>query len=66
MDPITDGNPIGWTIRILDQKLPKMLERAGYKQVAEATDLATMRRVLPEVETCARETVRRQAQYGQA
>ncbi len=27
MDPITDGNPIGWTIRTLGQKLPKMLDR---------------------------------------
>src|SRR3954467_3964001 len=49
MDPITDGNPIGWTIRILGQKLPKMLERAGYKAIAEATDLAAVRGVLPEV-----------------
>ncbi len=38
MDPITDGNPIGWTIRTLSQKLPKMLERAGYKEIARATD----------------------------
>ena len=38
MDPITDGNPIGWTIRVLSQKLPKMLERAGYKP--EALDAA--------------------------
>ena len=29
MDPITDGNPISWTIRTLGKKLPKMLERAG-------------------------------------
>ena len=56
MDPITDGNPIGWTIRILGQKLPKMLDRAGYKHVAEATDLDTVRRVLPDVEACARDT----------
>ena len=32
MDPIIDGNPIGWTFRKLDQKLPKMIERAGYKK----------------------------------
>ena len=56
MDPITDGNPIGWTIRILGSKLPQMLERAGYKDIAAAADLATMRHVLPEVEACARET----------
>lgn len=55
MDPITDGNPIGWTIRTLGTKLPKMLERAGYPQVAAATNMAEVRDVLPEVEACARE-----------
>jgi hypothetical protein len=55
MDPIADGNPIGWTIRTLEKKLPKMLKRAGYEAAAAATDLAEVRRVLPEVETCARE-----------
>jgi hypothetical protein len=55
MDPIADGNPIGWTVRALEKKLPKMLERAGYPQIAAATDLAAVRDVLPEVETCARE-----------
>ncbi|MGE3540647.1 MAG: hypothetical protein AB7N91_24805 [Candidatus Tectimicrobiota bacterium] len=55
MDPIADGNPIGWTIRTLEKKLPKMLARAGYPEVATATDLAEVVRVLPEVEACARE-----------
>jgi hypothetical protein len=55
MDPIADGNPIGWTIRTLEKKLPKMLERAGYPQVAAVTDLAEVGRLLPEVEACARE-----------
>ncbi|MGE0223015.1 MAG: hypothetical protein AB7F35_11965 [Acetobacteraceae bacterium] len=56
MDPITDGNPITWTIRILGGKLPQMIERAGYKGVAAVTDMAAVQRVLPEVEACARET----------
>ena len=56
MDPVVDGNPIGWTIRILDQKLPKMIERAGYPQIARVTDLTAVRRILPDVEACARET----------
>src|SRR5213078_4982461 len=42
MDPIADGNPIGWTIKTLGTKLPKMLERAGYPQIAAATDLAAV------------------------
>jgi hypothetical protein len=56
MDPITDGNPIGWTIRVLNRKLPQMLERAGYKQIAAATDMQAVQSVLPKVEACARET----------
>ena len=55
MDPITDGNPIGWTIRTLSAKLPKMLERAGYQGVAALTDMDAVRGVLPDVEACARE-----------
>jgi hypothetical protein len=36
-------------------KLPKMLDRAGYRQIGAATDQASVRRVLPEVEACARQ-----------
>jgi hypothetical protein len=56
MDPITDGNPIGWTVRVLGRKLPQMLERAGYKDIASATDMGAVQRALPDVEACARET----------
>ena len=56
IDPVIDGNPIGWTIRTLGRKLPQMLEKAGYKQVAEATDMSAVRDLLPQVEACARET----------
>lgn len=56
IDPITDGNAIGWTMRVLNQKLPQMLERAGYQDIAAATDAAAVRQVLPDVEACARET----------
>ena len=55
MDPTVDGNPIGWTIRTLRTKLPTMLERAGYPQIAAAADFTELGRVLPEVEACARE-----------
>lgn len=55
MDATVDGNPIGWTIRTLQAKLPKMLQRAGYPAIAEATDMDAVERVLPEVEACARE-----------
>jgi hypothetical protein len=54
MDPIACGNPIGWTVKTLSTKLPKMLQRAGYPAVAAMTDIAEVQKVLPEVETCAR------------
>lgn len=59
MDPVTNGNPIGWTVRTLSQKLPAMLDRAGYTDIANAVDLAEVRRVLPRVEECAHETFHR-------
>ena len=55
MDPIADGNPIGWTIRTLETKLPKMLERAGYPRIAAAVDMDEVKQALPELEGCARE-----------
>jgi len=54
MDPIADGNPIAWTIKTLGTKLPKMLERAGYPQIAAATNLAAVADILPDLEACAR------------
>lgn len=54
MDPIACGNPIGWTIRTLDSKLLKMLDRAGYPAIAKSVDMAAVRQVLPEVEASAR------------
>lgn len=53
MDPTTDGNPIGWTVRTLAKKLPRMLERAGYTRLSETVDMAAIRTVLPDVEACA-------------
>lgn len=55
MDSTVDGNPIGWTIRTLGTKLPRMLGRAGYSQIAELVDMAAVTAVLPDVEACARE-----------
>jgi len=55
MDATVDGNPIGWTIKTLATKLPKMLQRAGYPAIGEMTDMAVVQEVLPQVEACARE-----------
>src|SRR5471030_2796545 len=50
MDSTVDGNPIGWTIRTLGSKLPKMLERSGYPQIAAAVNLDEVAAILPDVE----------------
>ena len=55
MDPITDGNPITWTIKVLGSKLPKMLVKAGYPEIAAAVDMQTVAAALPGVDACARE-----------
>ena len=55
MDPIADGNPIGWTIKTLQTKLPDMLARAGYPEIAEKLDLEELQDILVELEACARE-----------
>ena len=55
MDPIADGNPIGWTIRTLGRKLPDMVERAGYPEIAVKVDLEDVALVLPELDACARD-----------
>lgn len=54
MDPVTDGNPIGWTVRTLGKHLRRMLERAGYPQLAEAVDQTEVARALPQLEAAAR------------
>ncbi len=55
MDPIADGNPIGWTIRTLEKKLPAMLVRAGYPEIAAQVDLEEVVLLLPELDSCARD-----------
>ena len=55
MDPTADGNPIGWTIKTMKSKLPDMLERAGYPEIAKELDLEELMDTLPELEATARE-----------
>jgi hypothetical protein len=55
MDPIAVGNPIGWSIRTMEKKLPDMVARAGYPEIADQLDLEEVALVLPELEACARD-----------
>jgi len=60
MDKTTVGNPVGWTIGLLRNKLPTMIERAGYEDLAAAVEAnhvpsATMDAVELKARTMARE-----------
>ena len=55
MDATTDGNPIGWSVKTMKTKLPAMLERSGYADIAKEIDLEELADVLPELESSARE-----------
>jgi hypothetical protein len=55
LDPTVNGNPLAWTIAQLRSKLPAMLARAGYQDVAVQLDPALLTQTLGEVETAARD-----------
>ena len=55
MDPVVDGNPIGWSVQQLRTMLPQMLETAGYKDIASKVDTKAVEAKLGEVESSARE-----------
>ena len=54
LDPTASGNPTRWTIKQLCTKLPAMLTRAGYEELANQLDMELVSQKLPEVEAAAR------------
>ena len=58
IDPVTDGNPIGWSARQVRERLPEMLRAAGYADTADSLDMAAVREAAGEVERVARHTFR--------
>ena len=54
MDKTTAGNPVGWALKQLRNRLPQMLERAGYPDVAGSIDQDAIGGALEEVEKEAR------------
>lgn len=54
MDPTVDGNPIGWSVKQMQHKLPDMLRTAGYEDIANKVDTQAVSRTLADVETAAR------------
>ncbi len=53
IDPIADGDPLGWTLDRLRLRLPFMLERAGAPEIAAKIDSRLVDDVLPRVSEAA-------------
>ena len=67
IDPIADGNPIGWTMRQLRDRLPQMLDAAGLRRNCRGRGSGIgWRRLLGDLEHAARDTFTNQRGNGQA
>ena len=49
IDPVADGDPLGWTLDRLRLRLPFMLERAGAPEIAATLDARLVDEALPRV-----------------
>ena len=49
LDPIADGDPLGWALDRLRLRLPFMLERAGAEEIAAVLDSRLLDLALPRV-----------------
>lgn len=59
LDKTTAGNPLGWTLNNIRNKLPSMIQRAGYEDLAAAVEANPIpEATLNEVEAKARELAR--------
>jgi hypothetical protein len=58
IDPIADGNPFGWTARQLRERLPAMLARGGFDDIAASLDMEKVTAASVEVEAAGREKFR--------
>ena len=54
MDPTVDGNPIGWSVKQIREKLPDMLKAAGYEDIAGKVNMQEVANALKEVDSTAR------------
>lgn len=50
LDPLALDDGIGWTMNLLQTKLPQMLVKAGYEGLATPSNLDSAAAALPEVE----------------
>ena len=62
IDPIADGNPIGWMARQISDRLPEMLNAGGFNRIADRLDMKKVRNAIVDVESEARNKFRNSIQ----
>ncbi len=50
MDPTVDGNPIGWSVKQIKNKLPDMLQTAGYEDIAGKINSKDVEQIMGDVD----------------
>ena len=60
IDQTTEGDPLEWALEQIRQKLPRLIERAGYKELAERADSHSLATVVSDMEQTARKMIREQ------
>jgi len=60
LDPTTEGDPLEWTLTQIRAKLPEMVRRAGYGDLADKVDMTALESTLEELEAIARRMAREQ------
>ncbi len=53
LDRTTEGDPLEWTLRQLENRLPDMLERAGYEELAQSVNFDALKPDLEELKALA-------------
>ena len=58
LDKTTEGDSLRWTLKQLRERLPDMVRRAGYEELAESIDMSELGPTLDELEAATREMAR--------
>jgi hypothetical protein len=58
LDKTTEGDPLDWTLSQLREKLPAMVKRAGYEELAAQVDMDALAPTLDELESTSRKMAR--------
>ena len=55
LDKTTEGDSLDWTLKQLNERLPEMVRRAGYDELADSIDMDSLQDALAETEATAKQ-----------